>query len=88
MRLELLYAPGCSSYKSARTTLERVIAEEGLPLPIEYIEESGQLDGAPTLRINGSIMHGPPLVHHIENLRDAICRQWKEITEKPLARLS
>jgi len=88
MRVELLYAPGCSSYQRARTTLETVIAEEGLPLPIEFIEEVGQLDGSPSLRINGNVTHASPFTHHIETMRDAICNHWKEITEKPLSRRS
>jgi hypothetical protein len=87
MRVELLYAPGCSSYKKARNTLETVIAEEGLPVPVELIEEAGQVDGSPMLRINGNVLHGSPVLQHVEHVRDAICRHWKEITEHPLSGL-
>jgi hypothetical protein len=83
MRVELLYAPNCSTYKRARNTLETVIAEEGLPVPVEMVEETGQVDGAPTLRINGNVVHS--VSHHIEHVRDAICKHWKDLTEKPLA---
>lgn len=86
MRVELLYAPGCSSYRKARNFLETVIAEEGLPVSIEDIEVPDQRDGSPSLRINGNEVHGSPMLHHIENLREAICNHWKELTEKPMAR--
>lgn len=87
MRVELLYAPGCTSYRKARNFLETVIAEEGLPVSIEEIETPGHRDGSPSLRINGTDVHGsPPMLHHIENLREAICNHWKEITETPMIR--
>jgi len=85
MRVELLYAPGCSSYTKARTVLETVIAEEGLPVSVEGIEESNQVTGSPSLRINGNIVHGAPFLHHIDHIREAISTHWKELTEKPLA---
>ena len=88
MRVELVYAPGCNSYTKARTALETVIAEEGLPVPVELTEESGPEHGSPMLRINGNIHHGAAILHHIEQLRDAICKHWKELTEKPLAKSS
>lgn len=81
MRVELLYAPGCSSYLRAVNTLETVIAEEGLPVPIELIEEENQIGGAPTIRIDGSIHSSQ---HHLEPLREALRTRWREITEHPL----
>jgi hypothetical protein len=83
MRVELVYAPGCTSYRKARNTLETVIAEERLPIPVECIEEDGQVDGSPTIRIDGEV-HASPKVHHIESLRDLLCRKWKELTENTL----
>jgi hypothetical protein len=54
MRVELIYTPGCNSYKRALNTLETVIAEERLPIPVELVE-SGQhhMVVSPTIRING-----------------------------------
>ena len=53
MRVELLYTPGCSSYKKALSTLETVIAEERLPLHIETIETSRPVLANSTIRIDG-----------------------------------
>jgi hypothetical protein len=69
MRVELIYAPGCSSYKKARNTLETVIAEEGLPVPVELVEEHSQIHGEPTLRINGNVVHASPVSQHMEHFR-------------------
>ena len=80
MRVEVLYAPGCSSYTKARNTLEILIAEEGLPLPVEVIEENSQTYGLPKVRIDGK----EAVSDHIEHLRETICRHWKELTEKQL----
>ena len=87
MRVEVHYAPGCSSYNKAKETLETVIAEEGLPLPVELVEDL-QMSGAPIIRINGNVLQNSPVMHQIEHLRDAICNHWKELTEKPLSKLS
>ncbi len=88
MRIELIYAPGCSSYRRARHTLETVIAEEGLPVSIESVEEPSHRSGAPTMRINGKDVQPSPIPHQIEHVREAICRHWKEITEKPMSSLT
>ncbi len=80
MRVELIYAPGCDSYRAARNTLEMVIAEEGLPIPVELVEEENH--GAPSVRVDG--INHPSGSHHFDNLRDLLCGRWKDITEKPL----
>lgn len=80
MRVEVLYAPGCSSFYKARNTLETLIAEEGLPLPVEVVEEGTQVHGVPKVRIDGK----EAVSHQIEHLRETICRHWKELTEKQL----
>jgi hypothetical protein len=85
MRVELLYAPGCNSFKKARNYLETVIAEEGLPVAVMLIEEPGQVHGSPSLRINGNVVHNSPMHHHADHFRDAICKHWKEMTEHPLS---
>lgn len=82
MRVELLYAPGCTSYSKARTTLEMAIADERLPIPIELIEEAGQVGGSPTIRIDGAEVNSPR--HHFEHLRDLLAIRWKEIHHSPL----
>jgi hypothetical protein len=53
MRVELLYAPGCTRYKKMLHELETVIAEEGLPIAIEMIEVE-QKGSNPTVRVNGA----------------------------------
>jgi hypothetical protein len=86
MRVELIYAPGCNSYRNARNTLETVIADEGLPIPVELIEEVDQVGGSPTIRIDGHIVASSAKSHHIDSLRELVCRKWKELTEGPLLR--
>jgi hypothetical protein len=57
MRVELVYAPGCNTYKKALHVLETVIAEERLPLAIEMTEDEAQDE--PTIRINGTTLGTP-----------------------------
>lgn len=82
MRVELLYAPGCTSLAKARKTLEMAIADERLPIPIEVIEEDGQIGGSPTIRIDGDEIDSPR--HHFEHLRDLLAVRWHAITHEPL----
>ncbi|HEY9788008.1 MAG TPA: hypothetical protein V6D17_21650 [Candidatus Obscuribacterales bacterium] len=84
MRVELIYRPGCSSYKNVRNTLELVIAEERLPIPVELVEEGVVEEGiAPKIRINGNEVLETQST--IDSLRDLLCRKWKELTECALA---
>jgi len=56
MRVELIYTPGCSSYKKLLDKLETVIAEERLPIPVHVIEtvtEALKFTPTPTVRIDG-----------------------------------
>jgi hypothetical protein len=57
MRVELVYAPGCNTYKKALHVLETVIAEERLPIAIEMIEDNGST--GPSVRINGTALGEP-----------------------------
>lgn len=57
MRVELIYSPGCNSYKKALDILETVIAEERLPIAIEMQEVDEGL--APVIRINGTVLGEP-----------------------------
>jgi hypothetical protein len=57
MRVELIYSPGCSTYKKALQVLETVIAEERLPIAIEITESTG--DNQPSIRINGITLSEP-----------------------------
>jgi hypothetical protein len=51
---------------------------------VELVEEGSQINGAPTLRIDGSVVHS--VSHQIEHVRHAICEHWKNLTAKPLIR--
>jgi hypothetical protein len=75
MRVELLYSPGCNAYKSVRNTLETVIAEERLPIPVELVEENSH-SNPPLLRIDGHEFRDS--THTLEHLRDLLCGQWHE----------
>lgn len=57
MRVELIYSPGCNTYKKALDVLETVIAEERLPIAIEMQEVSGGVK--PRIRINGTELGEP-----------------------------
>jgi len=80
MRVELIYAPGCHTFSKTRSALEAVIADEGLPIPIELVESDGSVDGSPTVRIDGEDSR----THHPDKLRDLLCRRWRELTFSPL----
>ena len=80
MRVELVYAPGCNSFGRARNTLEMVIAEERLPIPVELVEDQNHGTAPPAIRIDGICHVG----HHFDHLRDLLSGRWKELTEKPL----
>ncbi|MBX9952105.1 MAG: hypothetical protein K2Y39_23225 [Candidatus Obscuribacterales bacterium] len=83
MRVELIYRPGCNSYTSVRDTLEKVIAEERLPIPVELVEGGNQ--NAPRIRINGNEEHDSGITNTLEALTDLLSKKWKELTECPLA---
>lgn len=83
MRVELIYRPGCSNYSSVRDTLEKVIAEERLPIPVELVEGGNQV--APRIRINGNEEPDSGITHTLESLTDLLSKKWKELTECPLA---
>ena len=57
MRIELVYAPGCNTYRKALHVLETVIAEERLPIAIEMIEDDES--ASPVVRINGATLQDP-----------------------------
>jgi hypothetical protein len=52
MRVELIYSPGCNSYKKTLDVLETVIAEERLPIAIERTDTG--IHGKPVIKINGA----------------------------------
>ena len=53
MRIELIYSPGCASYKQALHALESVIAEERLPLHVELVERTSGDGGSGSIYIDG-----------------------------------
>jgi hypothetical protein len=81
MRVELIYAPGCSLYKSVRETLESVIAEERLPIPVEMVEDGADL-GRPKIRIDGQVVDY--VVATFDQFRDILCGRWRELTDGSL----
>lgn len=83
MRVELIYAPGCSSYQKILRRLEMVIAEERLPLPVELVEEQ-KLQDEPILRINGEAVGAPSILTCADTMRDALSNKWKEMAVSPL----
>lgn len=86
MRIELLYSPGCSNYKKALSTLEYIIAEERLPLPVELVENKANIEGEPTVRINGELVKKSSKSKKacLEHVREAISHKWHEVTLSPL----
>lgn len=85
MRVELIYTPGCNTYKNVRNTLEMVIAEERLPIPVELVE-AGEFEAPPYIRIDGLLQDSPKAhAHSHENIRAMLCRKWKELTECAMA---
>ena len=57
MRVELIYSPGCVSYKKALSTLETVIAEERLPLHVEMVEAPKNIENSPRICIDGQYLN-------------------------------
>lgn len=83
MRIELLYAPGCTNYKTARNTLETLIAEERWPCHVEMVEHADHTHDEPAVRVDGVNHHVIP--HQFEAVRDFLSRKWKDITESQFA---
>lgn len=75
MRVELVYAPDCRTYRKALQVLESVIADERLPIPVELVALG---EGTPVIRING--FEVPDSSHNQEYLRNHICANWNELT--------
>lgn len=71
MRVELLYAPGCMASRRALDSLQTIIAEEGLPLPVEMSETAG----SSVIKIDGDEIE---CGSHIEQLRALVSRKWLE----------
>ena len=78
MRIELLYAPGCTNYRKARNMLETLIAEESWPCSIEMVEHAGELTEHPSVRVDGS-QHKLTL-NQLETLRDLLTCKWRDLT--------
>lgn len=81
MRIELLYSPDCNSYKKALHTLEYIIAEERLPIPVELVEckVQGKKD-KPAVLINGVVVQNTAKSQNcLEHVREAIAKKWSEI---------
>ncbi len=82
MRIELLYSPGCSTYKKALSTLEHIIAEERLPLPVELVEDNCFLKGEPQVRIDGELLTqlGKKSHTYLDHVHEILCHKWRAHT--------
>jgi len=82
MRIELLYSPGCNTYKKALSTLEHIIAEERLPLPVELVEDKLYARGEPKVRIDGELLTqlGKKSHSYLDHVHEILCHKWKEAT--------
>jgi hypothetical protein len=84
MRVEVVYSPGCTVSKSVRNTLEIVIAEERLPIPVEMIETTKDSE-PPMVRIDGCEVDRLNTAHTLENFRDLLCGRWYELNTADLS---
>jgi hypothetical protein len=86
MRIELLYSPGCNTYKKALSTLEHIIAEERLPLPVELVEDNYRTKGEPHVRIDGELLSllGKKSHSYLEHVHEILCHKWTERTRGSL----
>ncbi len=96
MRIELIYAPGCSTYRRTLSVLETVIAEERLPIPVE-LQETESHKSDPFIKIDGisHALEGESCTHSstnrlvgaglpcMEQLRSLLSKRWRELTEMP-----
>lgn len=79
MRVEVLYSPGCKVSKSVRNTLETVIAEEHLPIPVEMVETAPS-SALPMVRVDGHEIDHMSVAHTLENFRAVLSGRWQELT--------
>jgi len=86
MRVEVLYSPGCKVSKSVRNTLETVIAEERLPIPVEMVENEQEDFSPPTIRIDGHEVRHNSTLHTLDHFRDLLTGRWHELTSAPFHR--
>lgn len=71
MRVELLYSPGCLVSRQALDSLQSIIAEEGLPVPVELSETTGNS----VIKVDGEhIACGS----HIDLMRALLSKKWLE----------
>ncbi len=81
MHVELLYTPGCGTFKKAQGALESVIAEERLPIPV-HLKESAE-HRLPTIMLDGEPLskeHHCFDEHCMDDLRGEISRRWNAFT--------
>jgi hypothetical protein len=91
MRVELIYAPGCNTYRKALHVLETVIAEERLPIPVELSERASHAL-EPVIKIDNEVLEshahsesecGQKAVGKlpcIEQVRNILSNKWRELT--------
>ena len=79
MRVELIYRPDNDTYKSIHKILQDIIAEEGLPIPVEMVEDKVHTK-SPSIRIDGRLISKKGVKHTFEYLHDLLCKKWAELT--------
>ncbi len=99
IRIELKYNFSCPSSNKLRTLLEKVIAEEGLPLAIESINSDEK--GHPVVRIHSSGAayggeteheiscenHGQEEMQFLDKLRGVVIEKWADHAGHPRSKL-
>jgi hypothetical protein len=78
MRVELVYSPGCGTFRKAQDALETVIAEERLPLPIHLTESD--ISVPPLMILDGQPVNHCFKQNCLEELREHINRHWSALT--------
>ena len=99
MRVELVYSPGVTNQKELLESLQMVIAEERLPLPVEVIEDKwSQLEFPAAAAVRVLTDSGQPVTlqyydsallptRSLESLREFICKTWREVTVEPIVQI-
>lgn len=78
MRVELVYKPGCTSYRKALHLLETVIAEERLPIAVVLTETTECHH--PKILLEGESL-GESAQHCIDEIGHHIAKRWHDLTK-------
>ena len=81
MHVEIIHHPQCNLYKQIHKTFEDVIAEEGLPIPVETVEDKAHYN-SPHVRIDGHFIFKVKK-NNFEHIREIVQKKWAEINHFP-----